>query len=273
MRVTKVSTVFLLTAVVAFLSTGVDAGDEVMFAYTFADGYEQAYKVKFSQEVDAGFMTMSIFADLEVTEKFIAAEEESFQMEMVFDKVDASLMMFDQMQDAPISENLTGKSVFFTVDRHGSVTDIKAADYIEGWDRISQIVEPVIEGGFAYLPNREVAMGGSWEPEAEEDTGNDMTITHTGEIVFMKTAKEKGRECSYVEGKTQSVIGGTIDSGMGAANADGKGESEFEFYFDAANSIVVKMKQKTDVKMELTPEAGGDSFETVVNYSLEREIK
>jgi len=155
-------------ALIALPAAFAGAGDEVMFAYTFEEGYKQAYKVKFTREIDAGFFTASMFADLSVTEKCIGVEEGKFKMEMVFDEVDASLSFGGNIQDAKISEALTGQAVFYTVDANGEVEDISAATFIENFAQLSeQLVEPVIESGYAYLPAAEVAtpQGDALEPK------------------------------------------------------------------------------------------------------------
>jgi hypothetical protein len=55
-------------------------------------------------------------------------------------------------------------------------------------------------------------------------------------------------------------------------SADGKGKGKFEMYFDPATSVIVKLKASMDIKMDLTPERGGNAVETTISYTLEREL-
>ena len=251
------------------------AGDEVMFAYSFEEGQEQAYKVKYSREIDAGFFTASMFADLSVTEKCIGVEEGKFKMEMVFDAVDASLSFGGNIQDATISEALTGQSVFYTVDANGEVEDIRAATFIENFAQLSeQLIKPVIESGYAYLPARAILPGGTWSPDDKvETTDEGLEITVTGEFLFKEMKEEMGRNCAYVEGSTENLISGSAQTPQGAATAEGKGKGKFKFFFDPKTSIIVKLKGSMDFEMDLQPDAGGDPLETLVGFTMERELK
>jgi len=251
------------------------AGDEVMFAYSFEEGYKQAYKVKFSREIDAGFFTASMFADLSVTEKCVGVEEGKFNMEMVFDAVDASLSFGGNIQDAKISEALTGQSVFYTVDANGEVEDIKAATFIENFAQLSeQLITPVVESGYAYLPASAIALGGTWKPDEETETTDEgLEIATTGEFTFKEMKEEMGRHCAYVEGSMENLISGSTQSPQGSATADGKGEGKFKVFFDPKTGTIVKLKGSMDFNMELQPDAGGDAIQTLVGFTMEREIK
>jgi len=251
------------------------AGDEVMFAYSFEEGQTQAYKVKFSREIDAGFFTASMFADLSVTDKCIGVEDGKFKMEMVFDAVDASLSFGGNIQDAKISEALTGQAVFYTVDVNGEVEDIAAATFIENFEQLNeQLIKPVIESGYAYLPAAAISLGGTWNPDDEvEKTNEGLEIATTGEFLFKEMKEEMGRNCAYVEGSMENLISGSTQSPQGAATATGKGEGKFKLFFDPKTSTIVKLKGSMDFNMELQPDAGGDSIETIVGFTMEREIK
>jgi hypothetical protein len=60
---------------------------------------------------------------------------------------------------------------------------------------------------------------------------------------------------------------------MGAMTISGGGKGESEFYFCLKSSTMVKYKTKMDMKMEVTPEGGGDSNSFIVAFSMEREVK
>lgn len=266
---------FLGVLLAALPSLDTVAGDDVTFAYAFEQGYEQAYKIKFNQETDMGFFAISMFADISVTEKCVAVEEGIFQMEIVFDEVDASVTMGGRMQDTGISEALTGQSVMFKLDANGEVDDIRAAGLIENFAQLrQQLIKPIIESGFPYLPGGGVSPGGKWSREKETDTTDQgLEITRWGDFEFKEMKEEKGRECALVKGAQNSSISGTMRVPQGAAEADGGGEGEFEFLFDPEAGIIVKLKGSMDINMDLVPEGGGDTIETVVGFTIEREIK
>jgi len=262
-------------AILALPAAYAGAGDEVMFAYSFEEGYKQAYKVKFTREIDAGFFTASMFADLSVTEKCIGVEDGKFKMEIVFDEVEASLSFGGNIQDAKISEALTGQAVFYTVDANGEVDDISAATFIENFAQLSeQLVEPVIESGYAYLPVAEVALGGTWNPDEETETTDEgLEIATTGEFTFKEMKEQSGRSCAYVEGKMENIISGSAQSPQGPATAEGKGEGKFKLFFDPSTRTIVKLKGSMDFNMDLRPDGGGDAISTVVGFTMEREVK
>ncbi|MCH7548835.1 MAG: hypothetical protein IH969_04745 [Candidatus Krumholzibacteriota bacterium] len=155
------SVIIAVAAILMVVAVSVAGADEpVLFAYVMEEGQAESFKVKFSQETDLGFFMLSFFVDMEVTERCIKADSVGYTMEMTFDKVEASRLFQEKMTQDPMSNNLTGARVTYRVDRHGEVTDIKATGYIEGWSQAERVIKPIIESGYAYLPDREVAAGG-----------------------------------------------------------------------------------------------------------------
>lgn len=250
------------------------AADDVRFAYAFEPGASNAYKAKFSQELDFGGFAMSVFVDMEYTEKCTAVEEESFAMEIKFDKVDATRSMFDKLEEFEMGTHLTGQTVAFVLHPTGKVEKLRAMGYVEGWDAMRQVVESIVEAAYPHLPNESVAEGGEWEmDEDKEVTPQGIEVVTNASYAFKEMKEEGGRGCAYVEAKVESTMGGTATMPQGSFLADGTGKGKFEFYFDPAASVIVKLKGKMDVRTDLTPEDGGDTQEMSVGYSFERELR
>jgi hypothetical protein len=248
------------------------ADDAVMLKYNFKEGYSQDYKVKFTQEVFFGTFSRSVFADLEVTERCVGVSEDGkFMMEIVFNKVEASMMMFDKMQESQMGKQLTGQKVAFVVDKHGEVDEIKPVGYIESWQQMESDINAVVNGFYAYLPDKEVTKGESWE-NTDEQNDDGMHITSQSEYTFKEMKEEKGRNCAQIKSETKTGIGGVNTTPMGEFQAEGEGEGESELYFDPSAGIIVKMKGKMDIKMDMTPVDGGDTVETTVSYQIEKEL-
>ena len=248
------------------------AEESVMFKYKFREGYNQDYKIKFSQEMYFGSFGMSFFWDLEVTFKCVGITEDGkFNMEVVFNKVDASRMQGDRMEETKLGEQLTGQTVACVVDVHGEVDDIKAMGYIEAWRQIERDIKTVIQAFFVYLPAEEVAKGENWE-NTDERNQEELHITSRSEYEFKEIKDKKGRQCAKVKAKTEVGIGGVQETPQGDFKAEGEGEGETEFYFDVADGIIVKLKDEMEIKMDMTPVAGGDGFEITRSYQIEVEL-
>jgi hypothetical protein len=253
-------------------ASAVIAGTGVHFAYDIKEGQTESFKVKFNQETDLGFFLMSSFVDMEVTETCVNVDEDGYLMEMTFDKVEASRMFQDKMSQDPIAAALIGQKIAYRVNRHGDVTDLKAAGYIEGWGQVERIIKPMVESGYSYLPDAEIDEGGEWGKDGEtEKTGEDLEVTTVSNFKFKEMKEQKGRNCAKIVGRLENTIAGTTFTPQGNMSADGKGKGKFEMYFDPATSVIVKLKASMDIKMDLTPERG-DAVETTISYTLEREL-
>jgi hypothetical protein len=254
------------------LTSAVVADEEVFLGYSFSEGYEQHYKVKFNQEVDFGGFAFSQLIDMKVTEKCLGTEDSLYLMEMTFDEVESARMQFDKMVDDPMGENLTGHTVTFKVDKFGETSEIKPTGYIEGWQQMQKIVEAVVNNWYAYLPNESVAEGGGWSKidEPQEDAG--MRTEGKSDYEFKEVKKEKGRQCAKIEARSENLVKGKQQTQMGAMDVEGNGKGEVEFYFCTESSTIIKYKAKVEMKMDMTPEAGGDVTETTVNIVMEREV-
>jgi hypothetical protein len=261
-------------AVVAAVSIAghVGADEEVFLGYKFADGHSLDYKVKFNQEVDFGGFAFSQLIDMEITEKCVGEEEDKFLMEMVFTKVEAARMQFDKLVEDPMAENLTGHSVTFSVDKFGETSDMKPAGYIDGWQQMQKVVEAVVDNWYAYLPNESVAKGAGWTKEDEPKRELEMVVSGKADYEFTEVEKEQGRECAKIVVKSENTVTGKQDTPAGAMDVDGGGKGTVEFFFCMKSSAIVKYKAKVEMKMDMTPEAGGDATETTIIISMEREL-
>jgi hypothetical protein len=274
MRITnRMHIVMAALLAVVFIAGSVGAGDDIMFGYKFEEGYSSKYKLKFSQEVDFGGFAMNVFADFEVEEKCTGVTDSTYTMEATFIKVEASRMVFDNIEEHPMSEQLAGQTVVYSVDAHGDVSGIKAAGYIDGWAGMKDIVEQVIESSYVYMPDAAVAAGGEWQQEAEKETTDDgMEVVTSSKFEFKEMKQENGRDCAKIVGKMENTFSGVMTTPQGAMEADGTGAGEYECYFDPGTTTIVKLKGRVDVKMDMIPESGGDAVETTVAYQVEKEL-
>jgi len=263
----------LVAVVLAAMPGAIAAGDGVHFVYEFNEGYVQQHKVGFKQQMFFGNFSRSAMVDMEVTEKCVGVTEEGlFEMELVFDKVEASIMMFDKMQDSNIGENLTGQTISFTVDKFGETNDVRAVGYIDAWSQMEQLVTEIANQFYVYLPDEDHAEGENWERTDERDE-NGMNITESWEYKFEKVDEVRGRKCAKVKAEVEFGIGGIAVTPSGDFNMEGEGDGDYEFFFDWAEKLVVKMKGSIEVKSDMTPVSGtGDEIESNIIYEIEREL-
>lgn len=265
--------ILFFAAILAVVApVALEAGDSAMFGYDFGEGHNQDYRVKFTQETFFGTYSSSIYADMEITEKCVGVTGDGkFEMEITFNKVESSMMWMEKMQESRMGEELTGQSVGFVVDKNGEVDQIKALGYIESWRQFEGSIKQLVNGFYPYLPGKEIGKGEDWEHAKEQDE-NGMHITSATVYTFKEMKEEKGRKCAKVESEIETGIGGINATPMGEYEAEGKGEGEHEFYFDPAESIVVKLKGKIEIKMDMKPVSGGETVETTVSYEIEKEL-
>ncbi len=249
------------------LAMPVVAGDSAMLGYNPAEGSEFKWKVKFSQEaVFQGFAFMD-FAEAEVTEKVVSKSDDGIMMEATFDKVSASREQFGKLQENEVIQGLAGKSVTFRIDGHGKVEDLEPMEHIEGWDTIKDRIETLLN--YTYLPNTEKSKGDEWDRNDEEKISDDLTQTIEGHFKFEEMTKEKGRECAKIVSTGKNMMTG-VDPQTGG-DLNGSGEVKSEMLFDAKNSVIVKLKTKVEMKMEVTP-PGGEVIEGDIFFEVEREL-
>jgi len=263
----------LAVAAIAAAPMGTPADDGVHFEYEFSEGYVQQHKVNFKQEMFWGSFSRSAMFDMEVTEKCVGVTEDGvFEMELMFDKVDASVMMFDRMQDSGIGESLSRQAISYTVDKFGETNDVRAIGYIESWNQMEQLVTEIVNQLYVYLPSEAHAEGDKWEFTDERDEDG-MNITENWEYEFKKVEQEKGRECAKVKAKVEFGVGGIASMPGGDFTMEGEGDGKYEFFFDGSEKLIVKMKGSIEVKSDMVPVSGsGDTIESTIVYEIRREL-
>jgi hypothetical protein len=266
----------VLTLVVASLAAvpaGTTAEDGVYFAYEFSEGYVQQHKVGFKQEMFWGTFSRSAIIDMEITEKCVGVTDDGlFQMELVFDKVEASIMMYDKLQESGIGDNLTGQTISFTVDKFGETNDVRAVGYIDSWSQMEQLVTELANQFYVYLPAENHSEGEEWERTDERDERG-MNITEMWNYKFDKVEEKMGRKCAKVKAEVEYGIGGMTTTPGGDVNMEGEGDGKYEFYYDPAEKLVVKMKGSVEVNSDMTPVSGnGDTIKSTISYEIDREL-
>lgn len=272
-RSTQTFSIVVAIAAAALFAPSPTAADEaVYFGYDFNEGYSQRHEANYSQEMSRGTYNWSLIFDLEVTEKCVGLTEDGlFKMEIVFDKVEASVMMFDQMRETHIGEQLTGQAISFKLDKNGEYSDIKSMGYIESWQQIQDTIEGFVDAFYVELPAEGYAEGGSWESGGERERGG-VTSIWRAEYEFKEMKKEADRECAKVEIESDVDISGVVETPGGDFETDGEGEGKSELYFDPSVGLVVKLKSKMDIELNQTPSSGGDATEMAIMWEIERKL-
>jgi hypothetical protein len=256
----------VLAAVAAF-------AQEVTFAYQFAPGTSERYRIKLNQEADFAGFAMSNLADMEVTVKCVTAVQDKFQMNMTFDKADISTTMAGNTSANPIGEQLVGKTIEFMVAATGEVSDVKPVGEFDAWGQVQQIIAPMVDNWYARLPGKAVAVGGEWKQEAEKDVDASGAETVTkASYKFREIKKDKGRDFAVIDQNTDATIGGTSQTPMGAYTVAGSGTGKMELMFDPGKKRIAKVKGKMDVAMDMTPQSGGETVKAVVTNHIERSL-
>jgi hypothetical protein len=259
---------------VAAASLAVQASaQEVLFAYGFEAGSSNRYRVKLSQEMEFGAGAMGQFGDFEVTVKCVSVTDGKASMEMTFDKADMSRTMFGNMSSDPTSEAMVGKSAVYTVDASGEVSDFKPGGSYAEWDQIQQISQAIVESSwYVTLDGRKASPGESWDASRKDTAPGGVEVASTGTYKFKEMKKEKGRDCASVVLESTNVLSGQTSNPMGTFDVTGEGKGKFEFLFDAAQRMIVRLKTRSEAKMSLTAPGGGDPQEVSVVVQVEREL-
>jgi hypothetical protein len=271
-RVRFVGLAAVALVAVALAAASVGADEEVLLGYKFEEGYTKDYQVKINYEVDYGGWAFATIADMEVTERCVGVEDDLFLMEVVFNKVETARLQGDDMTEDPSGEHLTGQVLTYKVDAHGVVTEIKPAGYIEGWPQLRKMIEGVFENWYGYLPNESLAKGAKWTHETEPNAEETIKAEGQSDYEFKDVKEEEGTPCAHIEGKSKHTLSGTQETTMGSQIVEGEEKGDIELFFCAKSSTIVKFKAKSESKIDMTPEAGGDPVETTVNSTLERKV-
>jgi hypothetical protein len=266
-------TVLAMVALLALASVLPSMAADVIFMYKFEAGTSERYRIKLNQETDFGSGAMGQIADFEVTLKCVSVTDGKAAMEMTFDKVDISREMFGNISSDPVADMVVGKTLAYTVDADGNVSDTAPSPYFDGWEQVQGFLEPLAEGWYMNLPGKPVAVGGSWDHSKQDKGVGGMDVATTEHFTFKEMKKEAGRECALVVGEVETALSGESSNQMGSFAVSGGGKGKFEMFYDTAANKVIKLKGKMDVEAELTPSAGAANAVTAnTTYQMERVL-
>jgi hypothetical protein len=222
-------------------------------------------------EADFRGMTMTQMADMEVTLKCVSVAPDRNVVELTVDKAEMSRSMMGNMESDPTAAKITGHAIGFVVSAKGEVSEVNPVGYMDGWDELKRVVEPLVKSMYVYLPGNEAAVGGTWTQERSETEESGVELSSKGVFKFKEMKKEKGTDCAMVTADIDNKMGGTSTTPMGSFGVDGKGKGRYDFAFDPASGTVLRFKSKIDVEMNLTPQAGGEPVVSIMGYTIERE--
>jgi hypothetical protein len=263
----------LLAGLLLACAAGSSAAGGVMFGYNFQQGASERYRMKLNTDIEMSGMEMSQMSEMTVKVTCDASDRGKHTMSMVFEKVDASAVMGGNMQTDPSAAEMVGKSVIFTVDANGDVSDITPGPGFDVWPTVQQVVEPILKSWYVYLPSAEVAVGGDWKRENYRDKSDSGAETVTSEYFkFRESRKEKGRDLAIVDSNVSSTVGGSTQTPMGVFTLAGAGKGKFEFAFDPASRTITRIKGSVETSIDMTPESGGSAMKTTVVNHIEREL-
>ncbi len=249
------------------------AAQEVVFAYKFEPNAVERHRVKLNQEATMGAMSVTNLVDMEVTIKCVTANDGKYGMELKFDKCDVTQQMMGNTTETPLGEQITGQTIVFTTDASGEVTNIEPLGAMDAWPVAQQVIRPVLESWYPHLPNKAIAVGGTWKKAGVKQTDESGTETLTNATFTYKgLKKEKTREVAVVEQVLDTTLGGSSSNALGSYILAGTGKGKGEFWFDAVKSRVVKFKTDIDVTLDMTPQSGGDTMKTLLVNHVERSI-
>lgn len=248
------------------------AGD-VKFAHKFEPGKSQRYHLKLNTEMKMMGMEASQTADMTVKVTCSAADKGKYTMTVLFEKVQASNLIAGNVQEDPSAAQMTGKTVLFTVDSQGSVSDIKPGPGFDVWSSVQQVVEPTLKNWYAFMPDKPIAVGGQWKRDNFRDksvTGADyVTNEH---FTFRETRKVNGANIAVVDEDVTTTVSGLTETPIGVYKLAGTGTGKFEFFFNPANGTVPHFKGTMDTNIDMTPQSGSTTMKTTVANHIERDM-
>lgn len=264
----------MIAAVVLAVLTGIaSAAGDVTFAYRFEQGKSEKYHLKISTDMAMTAMQAGQVADMMVTVACVSKKTDTYAMTLTFDKVDASNTIGGNTQADPSAIKMVGKTVGFTVDSHGTVTDVGPGPGFDAWPEVQQVIEPTLKNWYVYLPGTSVKAGGTWKRENYRDKSNAGSEYVSNEnFKFREMKKDKGHDVAMVDEDVTTEVGGSTQTPVGIFNLAGTGKGKFEFQFDPAIGAIRYFKGSMDTDINMTPQTGGDAMKTSVNNHIEREM-
>jgi hypothetical protein len=263
----------VVAAMAIMISTLATAAKDVTFGYQFTPGKSEKYRLKINTDMEMTGMAASQIADMAVTVACVSKKADAFAMTLTFDKVDASNTIGGNTATDPNAMKMLGKSVGFTVNTHGDVTDIGPGPGFDAWQDVQQVIEPTLKNWYVYLPGTAVSPGGTWKRENYRDkssAGADYVSNEN--FKFREMKKEKGHDVAMVDEDVTTEVGGSTQTPVGVFNLAGTGKGKFEFQFDPATGSIRYFKGNMGTDINMTPQTGGDAMKTSVTNTIEREL-
>jgi len=265
----------MLAAAIAVttMTTLATAAGDVAFVYKFEPGKSQKYRLQINTEMEMTGMQASQVADMMVTVACVSKKADAYAMTLTFDKVDASNTIGGNMTADPTAIKMVGKSVGFTVDANGTVSDIGPGAGFDAWPEVQQVVEPTLKNWYVYLPGNTVKVGGTWKRDNHRDksaAGSEYVSNESFKYREMK--KLKAHDVAVVDEDVTTEVGGSSQTPVGVFNLAGTGKGKFEFQFDPAIGAIRFFKGSMDTDINMTPQSGGDPMKTTVTNHIEREL-
>lgn len=253
----------------------------VRIGYHFAPAASERYKVEFSQEYEIRGYSFFTMVDLEYTETCVEAQNDSlFKMNMTIDKISAQRKRDDDLLDSNLDEQMTGQTFIFNMDKNGLISGIHAEKFLESEAEILNIIQVVLSGGYPYLPDSMMSVGGEWSFEGNtiKDLKSDMKLDSDSKFKIEEFKKEGGRDCVRIKRGGDQYISGRIENQGGEFVLDGQGESTTEFFFDIAAGCIVKLKSESTAEITYIDASSNSAGEresqtSSISYNLKKEIK
>jgi hypothetical protein len=248
------------------------AGDMV-FAHKFEPGKSQRYRLKLNTEMAMTGMEASQTADMTIKVTCSSADRGKYTMTVLFEKVEASNTIAGNQQADPSAAQMTGKTVIFNVDAHGSVSNIMPGPGFDVWSSVQQVVEPTLKNWYVYMPGKKIAVGGEWKRENFRDRSVAGAEYVTNEkFKFREIQKVKGGEFAMVDEDVTTTVGGMTETPIGVFKLAGTGTGRFEFLFNAVNGTVPHFKGTMETSIDMTPQSGSATMKTTVANHIERDL-
>ncbi|HET6348556.1 MAG TPA: hypothetical protein VFH88_05670 [Candidatus Krumholzibacteria bacterium] len=261
-----------MTALMMVAGVAGAAGD-VNFGYKFKVGGAEKYHLLINTEMEMTGMKASQIADMTVTVTCVSSKPGAYAMNMTFDNVETTNTISGSSQPDPSAEQMIGKSVLFTVDEHGTVSNVAPGPDFEAWASVQRVVEPTLKNWYVFMPDKAVAAGSGWKRDNYRDTSVAGSEYVTNEkYTFRETKDEGGASLAVVDQDVTTKVGGTTQTPMGNFDIAGTGSGKFEFYFDAGRGVITHYKGSMQTDINMTPQSGGDAMKTSVTNHIEREL-
>jgi hypothetical protein len=255
------------------MTTLATAAKDVPFGYQFTPGKAEKYRLKINTAMEMTGMQASQVATMDVTVACAAKKSDAYAMTLTFDKVEASNTIGGNTAIDPNAMKMLGKSVGYTVNTHGDVSDIGPGPGFDAWPDVQQVIEPTLKNWYVYLPGTAVAVGGTWKRENYRDksaAGADYVSNES--FTFREMKKEKGHDVAMVDEDVTTEVGGSTQTPVGAFNLAGTGKGKFAFQFDPATGAIRYFNGTMETDINMTPQTGGDAMKTSVKNTIEREL-